>query len=200
MKQYFAKYLPVEGEIKKGTRYRIGKSLGLGAYGEGYIGTAAIDFTPNAQRDQQANIVKLFLCSRDIQVGDEVYAEPQAIDNYSKGLRLQVNDILDHVYLDDLSKKVYKIPILEYISNPSHPQTVGMTREWVMGNLWKVIGEISPEATWIKEGDEFDENEIEAFYYDTRFGTQVGSVKRLGNMNRFVEIKYRIKGPCGRFH
>jgi hypothetical protein len=69
--KYKAKYLPVEGEIKKGDKYRIGKSLGLGTYEEGYIGTAAIDFLSEAQKSQDAKILKLFLISSNIKVGDK---------------------------------------------------------------------------------------------------------------------------------
>ena len=49
----------------------------------------------------------------------------------------------------------------------------------------KVIGEISPDATWVKEGDEFDESDIDhGGWVDEDLKT----------------ILIKIKGPCGHFH
>lgn len=47
------------------------------------------------------------------------------------------------------------------------------------GTQFKVIGEISPEATWVKEGDEFVEKELR-FPYEGNF--------------------IKILGPCKHFH
>ena len=62
MKKYFTKYLPVEGEIKKGDwaidcENRIFQSKGK-------------------YSDKRDTKVKLFLCSRDIQVGDKYLTAP----------------------------------------------------------------------------------------------------------------------------
>ena len=108
MKQYFAKYLPVEDEIGLTTYDSINGEL------------------PGSQP------VKLFLCSRDIQVGDEYYTS-------------------------DFQK--YKTPL-----EPDE--------DFFKGNndRFKVIGEISPNAKWVKEGDEFDENQILTKYKSTKAG------------------------------
>jgi hypothetical protein len=96
MKQYFAKYLPVEGEIKEG-------DIVIGMDGKK---------------------VKLFLCSRNIQVGDKVL------------------DIRTNTW-----KEVNNSCGVElYKQKPNDIQ-------------FKVIGEISPNAKWVKEGDEFEEND-----------------------------------------
>jgi len=65
----------------------------------------------------------LFLCSRDIQAGDEVQSKLGTLDG----------------------KVEHKFQLEEALKE----------------DVWfKVIGEISPEAIWVKEGDEFDEDEI----------------------------------------
>ena len=93
MKPYFTKYLPVEVEIKEGEPF----DTIVGIYGKK---------------------MKLFLCSRDIQVGDTFHS--------FSGMSELKWDGKFQLHPDD----------------------------------FKVIGEISNEATWVKEGDEFDESEI----------------------------------------
>jgi hypothetical protein len=65
--------------------------------------------------------VKLFLCSRDIQVGDEVKI------------------------LNESWEGIYK---------------AGMDTEY----MFKVIGEVSPEAVWVKEGMEFEEDAVQQWW------------------------------------
>lgn len=115
-KKYFAKYLPVEGEIKEGDYWQHPKGA-IFPYTEGYAKGPIASLKPKK--------VKLFLCSRDIQVGDKVLNSKMTGD-------LDVTE-----------------DILELIQ--SEPN-----EGW-----FKVVGEISPEARWIKEGDEFDKDDIE---------------------------------------
>lgn len=119
-KPYFAKYLPVKGEIK----------------------------------------AKLFLCSRDIQVGDKYFHD----DFYP----YPVGDIAD------TNTKVMNAHMM--VSNEGEDYE----GDW----SYKVVGEISPEATWVKEGDEFDEDEVSRCFYGKE--CPGGKVK--------------IKGLCGGFH
>lgn len=60
--------------------------------------------------------------------------------------------------------------------------------------LFKVIGEISPEATWVKEGNEFDEDDWQFVVYeiDARIELPKYPIPRFANLE--------IKGPCGHFH
>jgi hypothetical protein len=112
MKQYFAKYLPVEGEIKEGDIV-----IGMDGIFE-YKGKMNL---PDVQLPKK---VKLFLCSRNIQVGDKVL------------------DIRTNTW-----KEVNNSCGVElYKQKPNDIQ-------------FKVIGEISPNAKWVKEGDEFEEND-----------------------------------------
>lgn len=63
---------------------------------------------------------------------------------------------------------------------------------------YKVIGKISPDATWVKRGDEFDE------YYEATFymGISEAGWDREQPWEPIKEKKKfcMVKGPCGRFH
>lgn len=119
--KYFAKYIPVEGEIKEGD------------YWQSPSGQIHHHTLPFAITSDVPKKVKLFLCSRDIQVGDKFRYGGQEGD-------------LSREYLcvsDEENADEYRINIS------------------IVGRCdFKVIGEISPEATWIKEGDEFDDDEF----------------------------------------
>lgn len=126
MKTYFTKYLPVEGEILKGDTYKV-TSEGAIAFGEIRVAPGDRGDTIGAQK------LKLFLCSRDIQVGDNVYREPESWKVFDK----QPTDTNHGLW--------------------------GFMRN-VKPDDFKVIGEVSPEAVWVKEGDEFDADQIEIQY------------------------------------
>jgi hypothetical protein len=134
MKPYFAKYLPVEGEIKPGDKF-LDKQLGICTRDKENPWVEWKGGITNLVIDEDHKKVKLFLCSRDIQVGDRVwnqhsgYGEVKEIDeeNQYLGVKYEAEDCECE---EDF----------EYIV--------------------KVIGEISPEATWVKEGDEFDESQF----------------------------------------
>lgn len=156
MKKYFAKYLPVEGEINKGDKV-------LDTLNEQYD-----TWLDDDKCDEYGHYkkVKLFLCSRDIQVGDTVKC---------------------HSTKDEHKNGVYDCEVR--VVDISEEHTVRVTMEgWEedlpipRNYLLKVIGEISPEATWVKEGDEFDETEIKIF--------------RLP----WDKVSVRILGPCKHFH
>lgn len=158
MSKYFAKYLPVEeeGGIEDLYIFKVDGRWGEPCYFDDLLGGGI----------QEVKLVKLFLCNRDIQVGDTIQfsvdTKPTiAVENENQAPKNEGFVMLDFA---------------------------------IQEGAFKVVGEISHEATWIKEGDEFEEEDVEAFYYDTRFGTQVGPVEKLGKMTRFVEIKYLIKG------
>jgi len=135
MKPYFAKYLPVEGEIKSKEKFMWMDNNSLDV--------ADIELTPSIFKNQkELNLkpVKLFLCSRDVKVGDTVYKEPPFNTEYE--LKKQFVGML---WVTDLD-----------LENPN-PTIV--SKEPLKG-YYKVIGEISPNAKWVKEGDEFDNKEL----------------------------------------
>lgn len=113
--------------------------------------------------------LKLFLCSRDIQVGDRV----ETIRD-TKGIVALINDKGVFVKIDDFDYSSY----------------VDKHHHYKKESVYKVIGEISPEATWVTEGMEFEEDEIfRCFVHE--------NVSKLSDpMKREVQIK----GPCGHFH
>lgn len=134
VKPYFAKWLPVEGEAKEGEFCLIEDDDGV-----------KIGYLPLQKKHQQEGTlkitkVKLFLCSRDIQVGDKVN-EGVIVDSIEMGSgenHYPKELIVWHVNKDDNSIKY-----------------------WLkLKDCFKVIGEISSDAIWVKEGDEFEEEEI----------------------------------------
>ncbi len=126
MKTYFAKYLPVEGEIKEGDLY----------ISHFHKQPAVMDKINIWSFPLQK--VKLFLCSRDIQVGDKVITPyPTNSENIINENNLQ--------YFKELT-----IIPLNKVSN-----------EGVWLGAYKVVGEISPETlSYVKEGQEFDEDDF----------------------------------------
>jgi len=72
-------------------------------------------------------------------------------------------------------------------------------------NPEQVLGEVSDKAVWVKEGDEFDENEIELWGHTITPNTRqairtVGFDKYKEYMKEFQKLIVKIKGPCGHFH
>jgi hypothetical protein len=113
--KYIIKYLPVEGEIKKGDDI-----VTITGFVKKYNEDSLDVF-------QAPTKVKLFVCSRDIQIDDKVY-----------------HDTI--------------IPNEGFIWTKSHQDK--MRKD----NVFKVIGEVSKGAIWVKEGDEFDEGQMQINY------------------------------------
>ena len=118
MKKYFAKYLPVEGEIKEG-------DVTKGSSGAFYDITK-IHVATNKKGLTNYKLFKLFLCNRDIQVGDKAY-----------GI-IHTGEYKEHNLLT--CEDAVKLAKTE--------------------GDFKVIGEISPDAVWVKEGDEFNQDDF----------------------------------------
>jgi hypothetical protein len=165
--KYFAKYLPVEGEIKEGD-ITISSDGYLAKRLETYYHYKWLESGKrqllSEEETAQMKKVKLFLCSRDIQVGDKIYS---------------------------FSRNVY-----DTVSNEHHIKLLEIQwRAWV-----KPIGEISPDATWVKDGDEFEEDEWREVW-DSGTGWRFSD-------DPFFDPKYcyrkldwvQVKGPCGHFH
>lgn len=93
---------------------------------------------------------KMMLCTRDIKVGDTckflhpTNPHPEHLDDNHKILNLH--------------HSTYK-PFEVRTDNGYGPKE----------GYFKVIGEISPEAKWIKEGDEFEEDQIRIDMIDRKF-------------------------------
>ncbi len=115
MGKYFTKLLPGNGEIKK----RTGSTVIDGEVGK--------CLRENDNGFDYYEEVKLFLCSRDIQVGDIV--------------KLKTFD--------------------GYVDFPVENE--GAKQATIHNGSVKVIGEVSPDATWVKEGMEFEEENVMPF-------------------------------------
>lgn len=130
-KKYFVKYLPVEGEIKEEDWCKDPKAGDI---------FQARKWEKHASENYQK--VKLFLCSRDIQVGDEIYFPK--LNEYHKFLRTG-------------NKQIYCQTL-----NGQHDE------EFPIQDYFKVIGEISASADWVKEETEFEKEEL-AIKWDRGF-------------------------------
>lgn len=159
MKPYFAKLIPVEKDsssnIWQWNNY-------INNTGWEYISDSDMDaiIAHGLRPAPEFRKVKLFLCSRDIQVGDEVRL----------GNMGNTHGIADeHNYLKNLG-------------------------------AFKVIGEISQEATWVKEGDEFDEEQIRWKTWN-KYDYSLIPLNKIEweHWNPEGAI-FAVIGPCGRFH
>lgn len=178
-KKYFAKYLPVPGEIGSGDMFQfpgmsikecLGTDDGLVWYESAYpdVSESASCDPGDCQR-----MVMHLMGAVGIQAGDKV------LDRYG--------------YPDKRSPKEEKwwtVGVMD-IGNPCN-----------LKECYKVIGLISPEATWVKEGDEFEEEETVFYLLSTDLKEQEMSYKQIqafvGRSHKNVGIK--LKGPCGHFH
>ena len=161
MKKYFAKYLPVEGEIKEGDYWTkegrksfskifdIDKKISS-PLKEKYPG---IKTKGDYLKVTGAKLGKLFLCSRDIQVGDEYYNEQFEFTKYPN------KSIAD-----------------------SSTEMVGEN------GSYKVIGEISPDAIWVKEGDEFDEDELEPVLFYSKHPDESIYMDTISNIEEWKKL------------
>lgn len=160
--KYFTRYLPVEGEIKAGDKY-IRKNAPQ-------WGVSIACACPDQILWKK---VQLFLCSRDIQVGDSYHFDV----GYASGEKVADQEDVTQLHLEN--------------------------------NPFKVIGPISPKATWVKEGDEFEEDQVQEWFWHKN---QKAFMFRADEewVPKFLEISkdkdwyerghYMIKGPCGYFH
>lgn len=171
--KYFAKYLPVEGEIKGWCRY---KPTGEIFYQQ--FGNNAMYDKPNGKLQTITSSliayekVKLFLCSRDIDFNEECHV-----------------DVIDGRQTDDSFKLGY--PIKHFFGVNALP--------WE--GAYKVIGEISPDAGWVKEGDEFEEDNLKFRVSDhPPFKGWLERTVQQFVSERWCTKRAVIKGPCGHFH
>ena len=152
MKKYFAKYLPVEGEIKDGDYYHWAVTNTIQKF------KALSERKPSSDCTK----MKLYLCSRDIQVDDEYYNEE-----------------------------------FEFTKYPNKSIAGSQTEFVGVNGSYKTIGEISPEAAWVKEGDEFDEDEIMYLVKDLISGDWRLNIEP----DPTIDLqRFAILGPCKHFH
>lgn len=163
MKKYFVKALPEKGEIKKGEPYKH-ETL------QGEVRFATADWSKETLKLYSSTKVKLFLCSRDIQSGDEI------------------------TYIDGLKRKIHLKNFVKAIRLAYKDNPFGGTGHY------KVVGEISPEAlSYVKEGDEYDEDETKKAVI-TSHGWVSDDISLLDTHPDIHSLIFKIRGPCGYFH
>lgn len=182
MKKYFVKYLPVEGELESGDITKLG----------------TVTYTCGSEPDRDDDVVyirdkegkeggywndfnikklKLFLCSRDIQVGDKIST-------------IFDNRVCHGIIKDDLDKKW----LIE-----SSFTGVKIDKD----KSFKVIGEISLDAIWVTEGMEFDEDEINIWAWDgeDEWNFSVEEWLTEEQEHKYDNFKIEIKCPtCKTYH
>lgn len=186
MKKYFTKYLYVEGEVKPKDKFIYGID-------GRYLAIASDDWNDQSKIFFPEHFkVKLFLCSRDIQVGDKIRGE------YPSTLGFDVEVISE----DNIGVPHWQIKGRD-----------GNKHEYAKEDSLKVIGPISHEATWVTEGMVFDEEDIkrdiltkwyagEDDYTEFQHRFPKGNETfTLPTDEEFInEYPIKIKGPCGHFH
>lgn len=180
--KYFAKYLPVDGDIQVGDWFLVDGPYDIAGHGNIMRcikvlsnGNVCCDLCGQTHQlgyyRGYVKKVKLFLCSRDIQVGDTLF----------------------------------HIPTYKYVECKYESVLNKMKEKEFLEKYIKVVGEISPEAVWVKEGDTFNNDEIKQHivpvkagfekYYDTEHQEEMER-----DVYEVVVGYYKIKGSCGYFH
>jgi hypothetical protein len=189
MKKYFAKWLPVEGEIKSGDLAidaQIAPKQGLTYQGGDQWLNSFGDTVTLPQWKTRFHFVKqkLFLCSYDIQIGDEMIIDIPSIPSHGE------KRICKHV-----------LPPATIIGETEPTYHLNDTGAHLKhGECFKVIGEISPDAlSYVQEGDEFDYEELRI---RAEFGpwplVRIDDPKYQHGLKDDLTIA--VKGPCGHFH
>lgn len=201
--KYFTKYLPVEEEVKHGDialKPAI-PPLELNAYIE-QVDQHEIDLKLDGF--EQFKKLKLFLCSRDIQVKDELtffWGDGREEDGFFKRKVKALDKVGD---VRKLGESGITKGHIEY----------EMEKEgyfWNTDFAYKVIGEISSDAlAYVKESDEFDEGDIkrdvlikDTFDNEYEHLNPKGNekIRELSDTEKIIkELPIKIKGPCGHFH
>lgn len=119
---------------------------------------------------------KLFLCSRDIQVGDKVN-----------------NDRRNIIGAEITSFDSNKTTLMLKGGNLKYKFDTAANAE-----CFKVIGEISPDATWVTEWMEFDEEDIDIIYYHPEKVSGVREKGYLLALKKFPDF-YQGYMPFARF-
>jgi len=178
-KPYFANYLPVEGELKEGDWYKSKfRTENKFFHYEQWKDDRTTYFGNNPKEDVLFK-VKLFLCSKDIKLYDEVY-----------------NPILEK----------YETVIKDLWEGGNRaPETCTDFQEVEQCGSFKVIGEISSAAVWVTDGMEFDKDEIKLSKHPEC--PYCGAFSNDGfcphetdcQIDKKRTVAY-IQGPCTHFH
>ncbi len=182
LKEYFTKLLPTDGKIKDGELYL--------QYLEGVGFPNEIRRYNGGALDCRDKPIRLFLCSKKIQVGDKI--KFQLVPNKSPwkdGEVLWVEADMTEIRLDSET-------------------TVVTTADHF---CFKIIGEISPSAiSFVKGSQKFYDSEINIYLMDKKVPMEARGPFTIDEIDIFKEqvesrpdrfyFLVEIKGPCGHFH
>lgn len=161
-KPYIVKWLPVSGEVEEGDRYMLTSPDIIHTCFKTPEGTlSTFLFTSKPKK------VKLFLCSRDIKVGDKFFRRyaNSTTEHTSEMVCIAIGDGV--FYSEGINDTIQSENYLSY----------------------KVIGEIPSSCKWVKEDDEYSEEEVAITAMYQRY-----------EPHAFKYNWIRIMGPCGNFH
>lgn len=217
MKQLFTRYFKVTGELNEGDLFlvdakpSIHKFLGMDKemenYAwfrviEGYDGETGKEYKAHIVNIQNWNKIKMYLCSRDIKEGDTVFfrVAANAVEKQLKCIETYMspnitgNETLTAVIEDG-----------EYKTHTTPDET---------NQCYKVIGEVSQNALWVKPGDEFNLEDLKRGYKPARFSSMIVgllpyTVEQILQEQNYLKktvsgielhTVYQIMGSCGHFH
>jgi|ERR1044072_1937926 hypothetical protein len=174
MKKYFAKFLPIKGKIKEHT-YAI---LDLGFNNSSIVRVMStkkhysnVSADGNSWDTMTGRLtpVKLFLCSRDITFGRGIYSLNELQTEFGSMSKDKTSGRINLFLASD--------PDMKYVASPLESQCI------------KVIGEISSNAVWVKDGNEFDREELFVQGHGVNWSTAN------------TGLKFKVKCPtCNTFH
>lgn len=187
MKPYFTKYLPVEGEIQEGDLCILDEyiCIRLDKYFHIKWKNSGKNQLLTEKESEKLKKVKLFLCSRDIQVGDKCFCL-----SVEEGNKTEPNMWID----------------------PWRVRSENDTCKTCIKVIGEVSPDA---LSYVKEGDEFDTREIrqevlgyEEWYKKHDKPVNNGKFKSDASIHRYSLSAadgtgtkfYYIKGPCGHFH
>lgn len=178
MKQLFAKYLTMKG------KYQVGDIIQLGLMYEILKDDEDVFMAEKFKYPK----VQLFLCTKEIpkeQSGNIVYHEAMGWGSLYSWI---LTDFA-HVSFDNI----------DYDTSGYNHSNVDLKKN----KLVFVLGAISPNAIWIKEGDEFSDEEIKKYWQPGGFGSETWNLVDstiLHELPSNATMMYKVKGCCGLFH
>lgn len=217
MKQLFTKYFKVTGELNEGDLFLIDnkpsihKFLGMDKEMDNYVWMRVIEgYDGEAGKEYKAHIVnimnapkvKMYLCSRDIKAGDTVFFR---LVSGAVEKQLLCIDAFEDERIDGSKGLTAVIEDGEYKIHTTPDQT---------NQCYKVIGEVSQNALWVKPGDEFNLEDLKRGYKPARFSSMIigfvdYTVEQILQEQNYLKktasgielhTVYQIMGPCGHFH
>lgn len=190
MKLFFAKYLPSKGNLKKGGKHISATQESV----EHHIFTTSDDVSKKEADLMGLTKVKLYLCSRDIP--------------YGGGIRLYRNPEKEYISMSrDTDGGRINLHSIEKDGEYKHGPSPKFEE------CFKVIGEISREATWVTEEMEFDKDDVKKqivveCYYQNREVQYQTETRLIKAIERYLPKDHEtilneiilIKGCCGHYH